>query len=265
MKTISSIQNPLVKHLLLLQEKSRARRQSGEFVCEGLNEIRLCLQGGYELVALCVVPEIVSLNELEQHLELQVPDEKLIALSAEVFDKVAYRDGVRNAIALLKQKTHDLKDLPEFENPLFLVAEKVEKPGNLGALLRTADAAGIAAVLLADPLCDLYNPNVVRGSVGCAFTVPVAMASTADIHQFLKHQNASVFTTFMEAAVPVWQADFKQPAAIVVGTESTGLSDAWRQPGFVNITMPMFGLVDSMNVSVASALLMYEAVRQRHS
>jgi TrmH family RNA methyltransferase len=143
-----------------------------------------------------------------------------------------------------------------------VIAESVEKPGNLGALLRSADASGTTAVILCDPAVDIYNPNVIRSSVGCVFSVPVLVMKPDEALHFLREQKVSVYTTFMDNSVSIWDQDLTRPSAVVVGTESTGLSDFWRSAG-INVNIPMYGSVDSLNVSTAAALMMFEMARQR--
>jgi RNA methyltransferase, TrmH family len=261
---INSLQNPSVKDWVLLTEKSRERKSQGLFIAEGLNEIRLCLNAGYQITSLIYCPDFISTSDLFSNFESPEPAEVLIAVSKQVFQKLAYRKDVKNAIAIVKSRFTTFKDIPIASNPLFLVAESVEKPGNLGALLRSADASGATAVLVCDPTTDIYNPNVIRSSVGCVFTMPVVSGTVAEVQQFLLDRNVSVYTTFMEKAVSAWEADFTAATALVVGTENSGLSDSWRKPNFTNVNIPMFGKVDSLNVSVAAALLLYEAKRQRN-
>ncbi len=151
----------------------------------------------------------------------------------------------------------------ETENPLILIAEAPEKPGNIGAILRTADAAKVDAVFIANPKTDLYNPNIIRSSVGCVFTNQIATGSTSEIIDFLKKNNISIYAAALQASKPYHQIDFTQSAAIVVGTEATGLSQEWRENSTQNIIIPMSGEIDSMNVSVAAGILIFEAKRQR--
>ncbi|MBL7812958.1 MAG: RNA methyltransferase [Bacteroidetes bacterium] len=263
MKSISSIQNPWIKHLLVLQEKSRVRKKEKLFVFEGLNEIRLCLKAGYNLRSLIFCETIYPYSRFCNEIQVPGPETEVIATTPEIFNKLAYRADVVNAIAVAEMPEHSLLQLQRVKNPVYLVVESVEKPGNLGALLRTADAAGIDAVLVCNPATDLYNPNTIRSSVGCVFTVPVAVGSTEEIQSFLEECSCVVFTTIMENAGSVWEMDFTGAAALVVGTENSGLSDAWKNPAYTNVNIPMFGAVDSLNVSIAASLLMYEARRQR--
>lgn len=263
MKSISSLQNQVIKEILLLQDKSRSRRQSGKFVFEGLNELKLCLLAGFKVESVLFCPESIHYENIIE--STGVSAELLIEVSSEIISKLAYREGVANVVVVAYSKQTDLNELSAFQNPLFLVAEGIEKPGNLGALLRTADAAGVSAVILADPLCDLYNPNVIRSSVGCVFTVPVFQADSLRTIQILQQLKVRVFTTFMTNATNMWECNFAGSSAIVVGTEHAGLSDVWKNEDFENINIPMFGKVDSLNVSVAAAAMVFEAVRQRNT
>jgi TrmH family RNA methyltransferase len=260
-KHISSLQNPLIKQLLLLQEKSRERKKTGLFVVEGEREISLAVKAGYEILSLIYCNDIYSENVL-MHLTGQPLDR--IEVPIEVYRKIAYRESTEGIMALVKSKNHSLESLVfKSDTPLILVAETPEKPGNIGALLRTADAAKLDAVIIANPKTDLYNPNVIRSSVGCLFTNQVATGTTNEIIAFLKEKKIAMYGAALQAAVNYTEVDFKNPSAIVVGTESTGLSDAWLKNTTQNIIIPMEGEIDSMNVSVAAAILIFEAKRQR--
>lgn len=228
---------------------------------EGLNEIRLCRQAGYQIEMIVFSPENISQDQLVHTLEL-FDTSLLCTMNVAAFEKIAYRKNVANAVALVHAKKSQLADLKVDSQSIVLVAEGIEKPGNLGALLRTADAMKATAVLLTGKGVDLFNPNAIRGSVGCAFTVTTIQCSNSEAQDFLSKNSFRVFTTFMEDAQAAWDADMKSPVAIVVGTESTGLSSEWRNPAFANINVPMLGKVDSLNVSVAVSLLLYEARRQ---
>ncbi|NQZ44899.1 MAG: RNA methyltransferase [Flavobacteriaceae bacterium] len=261
-KFISSPQNPLVKEVLALKAKSKERRRLGRFVIEGVREMELAVQGGYTIETVLSCPEIMGDNARLPQLE---PHES-IHLSKSVYEKLAHREGTEGVLAIAKMKAHGLDDL-EFkrENPLILVAEAPEKPGNIGALLRTADAADLDAVIIANPKTDLYNPNIVRSSVGCLFTVPTAIGQTTQIIDFLKRKQIRIFCAALTASVPYTDCDFKTASALVVGTEATGLSAEWLQHADQNIIIPMKGVIDSLNVSVSAAILIFEAERQRGS
>ena len=260
MKVITSVQNPLIKSLVQLQEKAKARKQSGTFLIEGQREIQLAIQGGYELETLLFFPELIdpiSVNQLSQ----QIP---LIEINKEVYQKLAYRDTTEGILAIARTKSMQLSDLKLSNNPLILIAEAPEKPGNIGALLRTADAANLDAVIIANPKSDMYNPNIVRSSVGGLFTNQIAVGSTSEIITFLQQNNINFYSATLQNSTSYNTQDFTQPTALVVGTEATGLSQEWRDKATQNINIPMQGAIDSMNVSVAAAILIYEAKRQRN-
>lgn len=242
-----------------LQEKAKARKQSGTFLIEGQREIQLAIQGGYELETLLFFPELIdpiSVNQLSQ----QIP---LIEINKEVYQKLAYRDTTEGILAIARTKTMQLSDLKLSNNPLILIAEAPEKPGNIGALLRTADAANLDAVIIANPKSDMYNPNIVRSSVGGLFTNQIAVGNTSEIITFLQQNNINFYSATLQNATSYHTQDFTQPTALVVGTEATGLSQEWRDKATQNINIPMQGAIDSMNVSVAAAILIFEAKRQR--
>ncbi len=269
-KTISSFQNPLIKQIVLLQEKSRERRKNGLFIIEGLREISLALKGGYLLKILLFCPEIISEEEIIKLKESANNKAEFIEITSEIYQKLAYRSSTEGVMAIANSKSLSLKNLLPTTthplpttHPLILIAEAPEKPGNIGALLRTADAAKVDAVIIANPKTDMFNPNIIRSSVGCLFTNQVATGSTSEIISFLRENNISIYCAALQASVRYDSIDFKKPSAIVVGTEDTGLSDEWLQNSTQNIIIPMEGEIDSMNVSVAAGILIFEAKRQR--
>ena len=259
MKQISSVQNPFIKSLVLLQEKAKARKQSGTFLMEGQREISIAIKGGYQIETVLFLPEICTEKEASQ----LAPTAELIEINKEVFQKLAYRDTTEGILAIAKTKSTLLSDLQLSQNPLILVAEAPEKPGNIGALLRTADAAHLDAVIIANPKSDLYNPNIVRSSVGCLFTNQIATGTTAEIIAFLKEKNIAIYCATLQNSNGYHLENYTTPTALVVGTEATGLTQEWRDAATQNIIIPMQGEIDSMNVSVAAAILIFEAKRQR--
>ena len=259
MKQITSIQNPFIKSLVLLQEKSKARKQSGIFLIEGKREIEIAMKGGYEVETILFLPELISEVEARKLSK----SAELIEISKEVYQKLAYRDTTEGILALAKTKSLQLSDLKLSENPLILVTEAPEKPGNIGALLRTADAANLDAVIIANPKSDLYNPNIVRSSVGCLFTNQIATGTTDEIITFLKERKIAIYCATLQNSTSYHTQDYSTPTALVVGTEATGLTEEWRKAATQNIIIPMQGEIDSMNVSVAAAILIFEAKRQR--
>ncbi len=262
MKKITSIQNSFIKHLTQLKDKSRERRKNELFLIEGLREISLALKGGYEIDTVLFYPELISLEQINNLTNQQL---NIIEISKEVYQKLAYRDTTEGILAVAKSKTNTLSDLNfKTKNPLILVAEAPEKPGNIGALLRTADAANADAVIIANPKTDLYNPNIIRSSVGCVFTNQVVVGTTSEIISFLKENNINIYSAILQESVEYHTQDLTKPTAIVVGTEATGLSEEWRINATQNIIIPMQGEIDSMNVSVAAGILIFEAKRQRN-
>lgn len=263
MKKISSLQNTLVKKVLLLQEKSKERKKNGLFIIEGKREIDLAIKGNYQLETLLFCSDILSEKEItSQFLNANF---ELIEISYDVYKKIAYRTSTEGIVAIAKSKDLDLNNLTfNNANPLILVAEAPEKPGNIGALLRTADAANVDAVIIANPKTDLYNPNIIRSSVGCVFTNTIAIGNTSEIILFLKKNKISIYSAILQESEPYYSCNFKESTAIVVGTESVGLSQEWRTESKTNIHIPMQGEIDSMNVSVAAGILIFEAKKQRN-
>lgn len=259
MKQINSVQNPFIKSLVLLQEKSKARKQSGTFLIEGQREIELAQKGGYEIETILFLPEISS----EVQAKKLSRTAEFIEISKEVYQKLAYRDTTEGILAIAKSKNLSLSELNLGENPLILVAEAPEKPGNIGAILRTADAANLDAVIIANPKSDMFSPNIVRSSVGCLFTNNIASGTTEEIIAFLKEKNISIYCATLQNSTGYHTQDYTTPTALVVGTEATGLTQEWRDNATQNIMIPMQGAIDSMNVSVAAAILIFEAKRQR--
>jgi len=260
LKQITSIQNPLIKSLVQLQEKAKVRKQTGTFLIEGKREIELAIKGKYDLETILFVPELISEEYISKVSNKQID---LIEINKEVYQKLAYRDTTEGILAVAKTKSLTLSDLKLPENPLILVLESIEKPGNNGAMLRTCDAANIDAVIIANPKTDLYNPNIVRSSVGCLFTNQIATGTTEDVIAFLKKHNIAIFGATLQNSNAYHTQNYTVPTALVVGTEATGLTQAWRDNATQNIIIPMQGEIDSMNVSVAAAILLFEAKRQR--
>ena len=263
-KTISSFQNPLIKQIVLLQEKSRERRKTNLFIIEGLREITLAIKGGYRLKTILFCPEIISEEEVFILKETSNSEAEFIEIASDIYEKLAYRSSTEGVLAIAHSKALELADLHLApKNPLILVAEAPEKPGNIGALLRTADAANVDAVIIANPKTDMFNPNIIRSSVGCLFTNKIAVGSTSEVISFLNENNINIYCAALQASVQYDKIDFKRASAIIVGAEATGLSEEWLQNSTQNIIIPMQGEIDSMNVSVAAGILIFEAKRQR--
>ena len=257
---ITSVQNARVKHVVALQQKSSLRREKGLFVVEGQREIEHCIACGYEIVEMFTVD---GLQFTVYGLQFTV-DYPTTAVTPQVYEKMAYRGSTEGIIAIAKCKDHRLKNLNLKENPLIVVLESVEKPGNLGAILRSAEAAGVDALIVCDPLTDIYNPNVIRASIGGVFSVPIAVCTSQECIAFLKEHKVRILTAQLQDSYDYYDYDMRQATAIVMGTESTGLTQQWREAADAHIRIPMLGRLDSLNVSVSAAILMYEAVRQRN-
>jgi TrmH family RNA methyltransferase len=261
MKEITSIQNSYVKDLLKLQEKSRERKKKGLFIIEGKREISLAIAAEYEFETVLYFEDLISEQEV---LHLFNANVNRVVISKEVYQKLAYRDSTEGIIAVTKAKVFSLENIQfKTDTPLILIAEGVEKPGNIGALLRTADAANVAAVFIANPKSDLYNANIIRASVGCVFTNQIAVGTSEEIIAFLVKNNIHIFATTLQNSNEYHKENYTGAVAIVVGTEATGLSPIFREKAIQNINIPMQGQIDSMNVSVAAAIVLFEAKRQR--
>lgn len=269
-EAITSAQNPKIRTLLELQEKSKARRKEGLFVVEGQRELLHCIEAGYEPYTIFICRDILTdkgldkiLGAIEENFTgMACP---IVEIPLQLYDKVAYRGGTEGVIAEMHCRNTGLEDLELKDNPLVVVLESVEKPGNLGAVLRSADASGVDAVIVCDPLTDLYNPNLIRSSIGAIFTVPVATASSDKTIEWLKANGIKIYTAQLQDSEWYYDTDMKAGTAIVMGTEATGLTDIWRESADAHIKIPMLGQLDSLNVSVSAAILMFEAVRQRNS
>lgn len=256
---ITSTQNPKIKSLLAL-DKPRERRKQQLFIIEGKREIQWAIEAGYKIGNIFYCHEIISEEELGRDL---TEGRLVIPVTQEVFDKIAVRENSGGVIAVAEMKPHSLDQIKLSKSPLVLILEGVEKPGNLGAILRTADAAAVDAVIICDPQTDFYNPNVIRSSVGCVFTTQIAASTSTETIDWLKKNGISIFCTYLQASHPYHEIDYTKPSAIVMGTEATGLSKVWVENSNSNIIIPMLGKIDSMNVSVSAAVVVFEAKRQR--
>lgn len=261
MKHITSVHNPIVKQVLLLQEKSKERKKTNTFVIEGKREIDLAVKGGYKLEKIFIFEELISAEIYNNWNNL---DTEIISVSKDVYQKIAYRDSTEGVFATAKMKNHNLDELSLPKNCLILVLENIEKPGNIGAILRTADAAKVDAVFIANTNGAIYNPNCIRSSVGCVFTNTIIEGTSEVLFEFLIKNNIDIKSATLQNANEYHKHDFTKSCAIVVGSEAHGLSQIWRNPPAETIYIPMLGEIDSMNVSVATAIITFEAKRQRN-
>ena len=260
-EVVTSTHNPGIKRLIAIQNKSSERRKSGLFVVEGVRELLHCVEAGFVVDTLYILPEVVS----DSIWDFMPRDSvRVVKVSKDVYAKIAYRDSTEGVVALVRNRQLFLNDLHLGEAPLLIVLERVEKPGNLGAVLRSADAAAADAVIICDPLTDIFNPNIIRSSIGAVFSVPCVACSSADCVAFLKDNKIRILTAQLQDSCLYYQSDMCGPTAIVMGTEATGLTDVWRTAADEHIRIPMLGKLDSLNVSVSAAILLFEAVRQRN-
>lgn len=254
---ITSKTNPQVKNLVKLRN-AKERKEQNKIIIEGYREISRAVTCGFQIDTLYICPEIAYKGK-------DIPSKNVEEVSLDVFDKIAYREGSDGLLALAVPKYAELNSFKPGKDPLIIVLETVEKPGNLGAVMRTADAAGVDAVIIADPRTDIFNPNAIRASIGCIFSVPLFACTSEKCIQWLRQNNIRIYCTYLKASIDYLEADFRKGSAIVMGTEATGISDIWVQEADQNIIIPMNGIADSLNVSVTTAIVTFEAVRQRRT
>lgn len=261
MEKITSLQNPKIKNIVKLF-KNKERHEQNLFIIEGARELTLALSAGYAIESVFVCPDLFVKTDYPDVLN-SISENKLIEVSGAIFEKIAYREGSDGLLALARPKKHGLDNLKLSDNPFIIILEAVEKPGNLGAILRTADAAQADAVIICDPATDLYNPNAIRSSVGCLFTVQTAVCTSHEALSYLNVNNIKSYAAELQASQWYQDTDFAQPCAIVMGTEADGLTSVWLKNADARIKIPMRGKIDSLNVSVSTAVLTFEAMRQR--
>jgi len=275
-EVISSAQNPRIKHLLALQQKSALRREEGLFIVEGRRELEHCLNAGMQVESIYCLDETSTITSTSTKTgttpHLSPVNCQLVKVTPNVYERIAYRGSTEGIIAvirtpqpltldsLLQQKGRGVNG-----QPLLVILERVEKPGNLGAVLRSADAAQATGVIVCDPLTDLYNPNLIRSSIGAIFTVPTVACTSEECIAFLQEHGIQILTAQLQDSHLYYDTPMTGPTAIVMGTESTGLTPIWRKAANAHIRIPMLGQLDSLNVSVSAAILLFEAVRQRQS
>ena len=253
---ITSLQNPRVKHIVKLRDDKRQRKQDGLMLVEGVDEIQLARSAGHQPQTLISAPELASRT-------IEGISSENITVNRAVFEKLSYRENPDGWLAIFPIPSASLDNLKLNDLPLVIVAESIEKPGNLGAILRTADAAHVDAVLVCDPRVDIWNPNVVRASRGAVFSVPTVECDNASALEWLKSEKIQILAATPSAKTVYSDINLRVSAAIAVGTEDEGLTDFWMSHADVKVRIPMMGRVNSLNVSVSTALIVYEVIRQR--
>jgi len=266
MKHIESIHNPFIKNITLLQKKSRERKKQGLFVVEGKKELLMAIKGGFTLKNFVFPENIKSSIDLPFLEKKKSNTFEKISVSKDICKKITYRGDSEGILGIFEYKKPLLLENLHLKNsyPIVLVIESVEKPGNIGALLRTAEGAGVDAIFIANPKTDLFNPNIIRSSIGSVFLLPCISDTSKNIITYLKEKGFFIYSASLKKnAISYFEETYKQPTAIVVGSEDNGLSKIWLDNSYKNIIIPMDGHIDSLNVSVAAAILLYEIQKQR--
>jgi TrmH family RNA methyltransferase len=260
---ITSPHNPHVKEAARLRDR-RHREKQARTLIDGVRELRRAMRAGVRLVEVFLCDALCSSDDARSLLvELVESGAVLLRVNESIFQKLAFGQRAEGVLGVAETPRSTLSSLSLAENGLVAVLEGVEKPGNVGAVLRSADAAGVSAVLIADGRTDLYNPNTIRASLGTIFTMPLGDGAGDDAREWLREQKCSIVAARVDGAVPYTAVDYRGPTAIVLGSEAAGLSPLWSGPDIQAVRLPMLGAADSLNVSVTAAVLFYEALRQR--
>ena len=261
-EVLTSQSNPRVKAAVRLRDR-REREATGLTIVDGVRELGRALDAGIEVVEAFVADAAVSTDEARDVIGRLAGTVGLTQVSEPVLEKIAFGDRSDGIVAIVRTPPTDLARLDLPPEPLLVVIEAVEKPGNLGAILRSADGAGVDAVIAADPRTDLFNPNAIRASLGTIFALPVAAGTSAEVRAWLDERGIAVLAARVGSSVAYTQADLRGAIALVLGSEADGLTEAWTGDGVTSIALPMHGIADSLNVSITAAVLLYEAGRQR--
>ena len=253
---IESFQNPKIKNLIRLTTDNRFRKKQKVFIVEGQQENERALKFNFKVIEFFICEEIFN---------SYLPNEKINLVSKEIYEKIAYRGTSEGIIGIYEEKENSLQDYQPSKNASIIILEGIEKPGNLGAILRSCEAFGIEALIITDPKVDFYNPNVIRSSVGCIFGMNIFSSKNEELLSFLKENQFQIFTTLMsQDAQSIHEKDYTKKSAILFGTEHSGLSNFWKNKGY-NVLVPMVGTIDSLNLSNAVAVTCYEILRQKIS
>ena len=262
-ETITSRQNPQVKELVKLRDRAH-RDETKTFIVEGFREVSRAAKAGVPIKTLYCCPELFKAPEAHTFLdEVHEQGMELYDFNKEAFAKVSARQGPDGMLAIVKQWDLSVEQLKLSETPLVLIVQGVEKPGNLGGLIRTAEGAGVAALIVCDPITDLFNANTIRNSQGAFFSLPMATGTSKDVLAFIQEQGLQLVASTPDTDTLHWDADYTQPTAILLGAEHEGLSDFWLEHATTRVRIPMQGAADSLNVSAAGSVILFEAVRQR--
>jgi len=260
---ITSLQNPGIKFARSLRVRNK-REKSGLTLLEGYRAVSRSFECEIEFQDCYFCPSLfLGENEMPLLEKISKKGAKVVEVTEDVLKKIAYRDRPEGIIAVVKTKKHILDDIPVKENGLYIIAEAIEKPGNLGSILRSADASGVDGVIVCDKCTDIYNPNVITASTGALFSVPIAEASSEETLKWIKENSISTLAATPEAKDIYYKTDLTEKIAIIVGTEQYGLTDFWKKNSDINVKIPMQGFIDSLNVATATTVILFEAARQR--
>lgn len=256
---ISSLNNPKIKHIIHIQKKSKNRKLKYEFIIEGLKEINMALKANYKIKEIFICKNIFSQK-------LCFLKKKIYFITLNIFKKISYRKTTGGIIALVQEKIYYLNNIQLNKNPLILILDKLEKPGNLGAIIRSADGAGVDLIILCNPKIDIFNPNVIRSSLGAVFNIKIIIENFKNISYWLnKHKFIKIITTFMnKKSKNLYEINLKNSIAIVIGSEDKGLSNYWLNLSNDNLIIPITGKIDSLNINSASSIILFESIRQRY-
>ena len=260
---LTSLKNVKVKYVYKLRNR-RFREKEQKTLLEGYRELTRSSEYGMKVLEVFYCPSMfLGENEFPLLRELEEQGIKTFEVTEPILEKIAYRDRPEGLIAVAEIQSHTLKDIPVVENGLYLIAESIEKPGNLGSILRSADASGVDGIILCDKCTDIYNPNVIRASTGALFSVPLAECTAQEAFDWVQQNNIKVLAATPHTNNSHTDADMTQSIAIAVGTEQSGLTDFWMDSADIKVKIPMLGKIDSLNVATATTIMLYEAARQR--
>ena len=263
MKYISSKNNPIYKKTYKLSNNSRFRKKNNLFIVEGLEKIELAIENNFRLLEIIVCTELLSKEDFKEIFS-KLKSTNTFDFSKNLFNSLVYSKKSDGVLAVVEGKEHSLNNFKLSKTPYILVAESIEKPGNIGALLRTVDAAGMDGLIIANPDTELYNPNTIRSSLGSIMTTQIAMDSSKNVIDFLKKNNIEIYSTFVKKSINYTDVNYSKSSAIVVGKESSSLSEIWREESDKLIGIPMHGKMDSLNLSVCAAIVIFEGLKQRN-
>ncbi len=260
---LTSLKNPKIKYTYKLRNR-RFREKERKTLLEGYRELTRSSEYGMKVQEVFYCPSMfLGENEFPLLKSLEEQGIETIEVTEPILEKLAYRDRPEGLIAIAEIQNHTLEDIPVVDGGLYLIAESIEKPGNLGSILRSADASGVTGIILCDKCTDIYNPNVIRASTGALFSVPLAECTGEEARAWVKKNNIKVLAATPHTDNVHTDADMTQTVAIAVGTEQSGLTDFWMDGADIKVKIPMLGKIDSLNVATAATIMLYEAARQR--